>query len=122
MTFRNLSGNKISLVSGLFALPSLQTLHLDNQKTEDSVEFDIRSMEALSGSLKLLTASNNRVENLEQISLLKELRDLDICNNNVSEWNVSKPSFFNFILKFINVGVGKSFNELSFSGVHKCYQ
>lgn len=104
LTDLNLSGNKISLVSGLFALPSLQTLHLDNQKTEDSVEFDIRSMEALSGSLKLLTASNNRVENLEQISLLKELRDLDICNNNVSEWNELEKVLMNCLsLESINV-------------------
>ncbi|KAJ3213167.1 hypothetical protein HDU67_003220 [Dinochytrium kinnereticum] len=88
LTDLHLSGNKISLITGLHALPSLETLHVDHQKTSVPLEFDVASMEALSASLKHLTATSNRIKDLTPLTALCRLEDIDISNNDVSDWEI----------------------------------
>ncbi|KAJ3195026.1 hypothetical protein HK101_001288 [Irineochytrium annulatum] len=86
----HLSGNKITMVSGLEALPALQTLHIDNQRTSTALEFHVKSMEALSGSLKTLTATSNRINDLTALTALGQLNSLDLSNNEIKEWDEIK--------------------------------
>ncbi|KAI8852638.1 hypothetical protein BC829DRAFT_414359 [Chytridium lagenaria] len=87
LTDLHLSGNKLSLITGLHALPSLETLHVDHQKTNLPLEFDIMSMESLGNSLKHMTATSNRIKDLTPLTALRILQDIDLSNNDISEWD-----------------------------------
>ncbi|KAJ3095047.1 hypothetical protein HDU97_007329 [Phlyctochytrium planicorne] len=86
LTDLHLSGNKLTLITGLHALPSLETLHVDHQKTSQPLEFDVASMEALGNSLKHLTATSNRIKDLTPLTALGKIQDIDLSNNDISEW------------------------------------
>ncbi|KAJ3307885.1 hypothetical protein HDU76_004291 [Blyttiomyces sp. JEL0837] len=84
----HLSGNKIRFITGLLVLPSLETLHVDNQKIVDPVEFDSDSLHALAPQLKVLTATGNRLFDVSQLNVLTELEELDLSHNDLSDWEV----------------------------------
>ena len=90
---RSLSGNRIQHVSGLENLESLEILHLDQQKIDSPMTFDQKSIESLGVTLKKLTLSDSNVHSIETLSLLFELEELDISNNQLHD---IKVTFINY--------------------------
>ncbi|KAJ3411022.1 hypothetical protein HDV05_002887 [Chytridiales sp. JEL 0842] len=86
LTGEHLSGNRIGHIAGLQALPSLETLHIDNQKIEEPLTFDVYTMKALAPSLKVMTATGNKIHDVSPLAFLSELTDLDISHNSIAGW------------------------------------
>lgn len=78
-----LDENEISQVTGLDACVILEELHVANQRLPSfsSLQFDVLSLEAISGSLEVLEISGNGISVLEPFCVLYNLRKL-FCNNN----------------------------------------
>ena len=82
----NLSCNSISHVSGLDNLKDLEILTLDQQNITNPMTFDPDSLEALQ-SLKYLSLIQCQLINIETLSLLQDLRNLNLVNNNIDSLN-----------------------------------
>ncbi|PWA18210.1 protein phosphatase 1 regulatory subunit 42 [Gambusia affinis] len=78
-----LSRNRISVVEGLEELRGLKELHLENQQLEpgDQLLFDPMSVLALAESLCVLNINNNNVEDIKDLSVLKELEHFSAAKN-----------------------------------------
>ena len=91
---RNLIGNRIAHVSGLSNLPALEILHLDHQRIEGTMTFEIACMEALGASLQTLSMSQCKLKLIEPLSVLFELRDLNMVQNDIDDVEVCLEIFF----------------------------
>ncbi|XP_047205256.1 protein phosphatase 1 regulatory subunit 42 [Girardinichthys multiradiatus] len=78
-----MSGNRILMVEGLEELRGLRELHLENQKLEpgEQLLFDSRTLLALAESLCVLNVSNNNIEDIKELSVLKELQNFSAAKN-----------------------------------------
>ncbi|XP_038149515.1 protein phosphatase 1 regulatory subunit 42 isoform X1 [Cyprinodon tularosa] len=78
-----LGGNRIAVVEGLEELHGLRELHLENQKLEQGEQllFDSRTLLALSESLCVLNINNNNIEDIRELSVLKELQHFSAAMN-----------------------------------------
>uniref|UniRef100_A0A3P9Q6S1 Protein phosphatase 1, regulatory subunit 42 n=1 Tax=Poecilia reticulata TaxID=8081 RepID=A0A3P9Q6S1_POERE len=78
-----LSRNRISVVEGLEELSGLKELHLENQQLEsgDQLLFDPMSILALAESLCVLNINNNNIEDIKDLSVLKELEHFSATKN-----------------------------------------
>ncbi|XP_027861005.1 protein phosphatase 1 regulatory subunit 42 isoform X2 [Xiphophorus couchianus] len=78
-----LSRNRISVVEGLEELRGLKELHLENQQLEpgDQLLFDPTSVLALAESLCVLNINNNNIEDIKDLSVLKELEHFSAAKN-----------------------------------------
>ncbi|XP_012735001.2 protein phosphatase 1 regulatory subunit 42 [Fundulus heteroclitus] len=78
-----LGGNRIAMVEGLEELRSLKELHLENQKLEpgEQLLFDSRTLLALADSLCVLNINNNNIEDIKELSVLKELQHFSAARN-----------------------------------------
>ncbi|KAJ3395032.1 hypothetical protein HDU84_004490 [Entophlyctis sp. JEL0112] len=71
----HLSGNKLKFITGLTHLKSLEILHVDNQRCEESLIFDRVSMDSVGPTLRLvalesLDASKNNLQSWEELQYL----------------------------------------------------
>jgi Leucine-rich repeat (LRR) protein len=80
-----LDDNKISYCSGLEKCIRLEELHLANQNIPQhlSLQFDSKSLAAISRSLLTLEISNTGIEILSPFTVLKNLRKFFCSNNKV---------------------------------------
>lgn len=79
----HLGKNRITLVEGLEGLKSLRDFSIEDQilPPGEKLVFDPRSMTALSGSLEKLNVAGNRLDDLDDIGILRALRHLNLSNN-----------------------------------------
>ncbi|XP_072234454.1 protein phosphatase 1 regulatory subunit 42 [Leuresthes tenuis] len=78
-----LSGNKIAVVEGLDQLRELKELHLENQRLApgEKLLFDSRTLLSLAESLCVLNINRNNIDDIRDLSVLKELRHLSAADN-----------------------------------------
>ncbi|KAJ3122419.1 hypothetical protein HK100_012008 [Physocladia obscura] len=86
LTELHLTGNKIKHVTGLHNLPALEIFHVDNQRTENPVTFDSTCMDAIGMTVQKFTAAGNKIKEITALSGLIALEELDLSNNDISEW------------------------------------
>lgn len=77
----------VQVVEGLSKCTRLQELHLSGQKIRrhQSMQFDLASLHAIGRTLTVLTAADCVLRDLEELSLLGNLRRLDVSNNDIRE-------------------------------------
>lgn len=75
--------NKISVLEGLEGLRRLRELHMESQRLPpgDALTFDPRSVEAIRGTLHVLSIDNNGVTSLMPLTPLPYLTDLCCAGN-----------------------------------------
>ncbi|CAG5895925.1 protein phosphatase 1 regulatory subunit 42 isoform 1-T3 [Menidia menidia] len=78
-----LGGNKIAVVEGLEQLRELKELHLENQRLApgEKLLFDSRTLLSLAESLCVLNINNNNIDDIRDLSVLKELKHFSATNN-----------------------------------------
>jgi hypothetical protein len=81
----NLSCNRISFVCGLGSLFNLEILILDSQNISTSMTFDPKSLENL--KLTQLSLIGCNLQDIKELSLLKDLQGLNISNNSIISMN-----------------------------------
>ncbi|KAJ3212561.1 hypothetical protein HDU82_000500 [Entophlyctis luteolus] len=86
----HLSGNKLKFITGLTHLKSLEILHVDNQRCEESLIFDRASMDSVGvwPTLRCLTTSGNKIRSIRSLSGLVALESLDASKNNLQSWEL----------------------------------
>ncbi|XP_069007779.1 protein phosphatase 1 regulatory subunit 42 isoform X1 [Embiotoca jacksoni] len=78
-----LGGNRISVVEGLEQLHELTELHLENQRLApgEKLLFDPRTLVSLSESLCVLNINNNNIDDVRDLTVLKELEHFSAAHN-----------------------------------------
>ncbi|KAK2859447.1 hypothetical protein Q5P01_004067 [Channa striata] len=78
-----LGGNQVAVVEGLEQLSELKELHLENQKLSpgEKLLFDPRTLVSLAGSLCVLNISNNNIDDIRDMAVLKELQHFTAVGN-----------------------------------------
>ncbi|XP_041670426.1 protein phosphatase 1 regulatory subunit 42 [Cheilinus undulatus] len=81
-----LGGNRIAVVEGLEKLHELKELHLENQRLApgEQLLFDSRTLLSLSESLCVLNINNNNIDDIKNLSVLKELQQFSAADNKLS--------------------------------------
>ncbi|XP_007885041.1 protein phosphatase 1 regulatory subunit 42 isoform X3 [Callorhinchus milii] len=82
-----LGGNRISVVEELDGLTELRELHLENQQLPlgEKLLFDPRTLQSLSKSLSLLNVKKNNIDEIKQLSCLKNLNQLMAGENQIQD-------------------------------------
>lgn len=123
-----LDENELSVVMGLNVCENLEELHVASQRLPSytSLQFDPDTMQAICRTLQVLEISNNAISNLNQFSMLFNLRKM-LCKDNAVmdlaevECIVSLPRIeeCNFIgnpccllLKYRDITIGSSSDTL----------
>ncbi|KAJ3356433.1 hypothetical protein HDU83_001224 [Entophlyctis luteolus] len=83
-----MEGNKLKFITGLTHLKSLEILHVDNQRCEESLIFDRASMDSVGPTLRCLTTSGNKIRSIRSLSGLVALESLDASKNNLQSWEL----------------------------------
>ncbi|XP_075906371.1 protein phosphatase 1 regulatory subunit 42 isoform X2 [Nelusetta ayraudi] len=78
-----LGGNRIAVVEGLEHLRELQELHLENQRLApgEKLLFDPRTLVSLAESLCVLKVDHNNIDDIRDLTVLKELRHFSAADN-----------------------------------------
>ncbi|XP_039983160.1 LOW QUALITY PROTEIN: protein phosphatase 1 regulatory subunit 42 [Xiphias gladius] len=78
-----LGGNRIAVVEGLEQLSELSELHLENQELApgEKLLFDPRTLLSLAKSLCVLNISNNNIDDIRDLAVLKELQHFSAADN-----------------------------------------
>ncbi|XP_053198301.1 protein phosphatase 1 regulatory subunit 42 [Scomber japonicus] len=78
-----LGGNRIAVVEGLEQLSELKELHLENQKLApgEKLLLDPRTLRTLADSLRVLNINNNNIDEIRDLSLLKEIQHFSAADN-----------------------------------------
>ncbi|XP_029004599.1 protein phosphatase 1 regulatory subunit 42 isoform X2 [Betta splendens] len=78
-----LGGNRIAVVEGLEQLPELKELHLENQRLApgEKLLFDPRTLASVAESLSVLNINTNNIDDIRDISILKELQYFSAAGN-----------------------------------------
>uniref|UniRef100_A0A3Q3IAW4 Protein phosphatase 1 regulatory subunit 42 n=1 Tax=Monopterus albus TaxID=43700 RepID=A0A3Q3IAW4_MONAL len=78
-----LGGNRIAVVEGLEQLRELKELHLENQRLTpgEKLLFDPRTLISLAESLCVMNISNNNIDDLRDLAVLKELQRFSATDN-----------------------------------------
>ncbi|XP_041824354.1 protein phosphatase 1 regulatory subunit 42 [Melanotaenia boesemani] len=78
-----LGGNRIAMVEGLEQLHELKELHLENQRLPpgEKLCFDSRTLLSLTESLCVLNINNNNIDDINDLSGLKELQHFSAADN-----------------------------------------
>ncbi|NWV33433.1 PPR42 phosphatase, partial [Grantiella picta] len=78
-----LGGNYITVVEGLDKVEELRELHIENQHLPlgEKLLFDPVSLSSLAKSLSVLNISNNNIDELEELAVLKNLSYLKAVDN-----------------------------------------
>nr|XP_020455661.1 protein phosphatase 1 regulatory subunit 42 isoform X2 [Monopterus albus] len=88
-----LGGNRIAVVEGLEQLRELKELHLENQRLTpgEKLLFDPRTLISLAESLCVMNISNNNIDDLRDLAVLKELQRFSATDNKLQ--NIENPLF-----------------------------
>ncbi|CAK6972361.1 protein phosphatase 1 regulatory subunit 42 [Scomber scombrus] len=78
-----LVGNRIAVVEGLEQLSELKELHLENQRLApgEKLLLDPRTLCTLAESLRVLNINNNNIDEIRDLSLLKEIQHFSAADN-----------------------------------------
>ncbi|XP_038583650.1 protein phosphatase 1 regulatory subunit 42 [Micropterus salmoides] len=78
-----LGGNRIAVVEGLDELHELKELHLENQRLApgEKLLLDPRTLLSLAESLCVLNISNNNIDDIRDLAVLKELQHFSAADN-----------------------------------------
>ncbi|XP_019942943.1 protein phosphatase 1 regulatory subunit 42 [Paralichthys olivaceus] len=78
-----LSGNRITVVEGLEQLRELKELHLEDQKLApgEKLLFDPRTLLSLAESLCVLDISNNNIDDISDLAVLREIQTFSAADN-----------------------------------------
>ncbi|XP_036934197.1 protein phosphatase 1 regulatory subunit 42 [Acanthopagrus latus] len=78
-----LGGNRIAVVEGLEKLCQLKELHLENQRLApgEKLLLDPRTLLSLAESLCVLNISNNNIDEIKDLTVLKELQHFSASDN-----------------------------------------
>ncbi|XP_070784573.1 protein phosphatase 1 regulatory subunit 42 [Enoplosus armatus] len=78
-----LGGNRIAVVEGLEMLSELKELHLENQRLApgEKLLLDPRTLLSLAESLCVLNINNNNIDDIRDLTALKELQHLSAAGN-----------------------------------------
>ncbi|XP_068438031.1 protein phosphatase 1 regulatory subunit 42 isoform X2 [Clinocottus analis] len=78
-----LGGNRIAVVEGLDTLCELKELHLENQRLApgEKLLLDPMTLLSLAESLYVLNINNNNIDDIRDLTVLKELRQFSASDN-----------------------------------------
>ncbi|XP_061660999.1 protein phosphatase 1 regulatory subunit 42 [Syngnathoides biaculeatus] len=78
-----LGGNSISLVEGLECLDKLEELHVESQRLPpgEKLLFDPRTLSSLAESLFVFNISNNNIDEIHDLAVLKEIKHFSAIDN-----------------------------------------
>ncbi|XP_076577584.1 protein phosphatase 1 regulatory subunit 42 [Chaetodon auriga] len=78
-----LGGNRITVVEGLEKLCELEELHLENQRLApgEKLLLDPRTLLSLAESLCVLNINNNNIDDIRDLTVLKELQQFSAADN-----------------------------------------
>ncbi|KAF7668851.1 hypothetical protein LDENG_00279490 [Lucifuga dentata] len=93
-----LGGNSIAVVEGLEQLRELKELHLEKQKLApgDKLLFDPRTLLSLAESLCVLNITNNNIDGIRDLAVLKELQHLSAADNKLHDMEELEDVFSNW--------------------------
>ncbi|XP_075682271.1 protein phosphatase 1 regulatory subunit 42 isoform X2 [Rhinoderma darwinii] len=82
-----LGGNYLTVIEGLEGLQELRELHIESQKIPpgEKLLFDPRTLHSLSKSLSVLNISNNKIDELKELSVLENITQLVALDNNFND-------------------------------------
>ncbi|KAK5877650.1 hypothetical protein CesoFtcFv8_025136 [Champsocephalus esox] len=81
-----LGGNRILVVEGLENVPDLSELHLENQRLNpgEKLLLDPTTLLCLAESLCVLNINNNNIDDIRDLTVLKELRHFSAADNRLN--------------------------------------
>ncbi|KAM3860716.1 protein phosphatase 1 regulatory subunit 42 [Diretmus argenteus] len=90
-----LGGNSITVVEGLEQLSELKELHVENQKLApgEKLLFDPRTLLSLAESLCVLNISNNNIDEIRDLSALRELEHFSAADNKLHDMEEMEDVF-----------------------------
>uniref|UniRef100_A0A3B3S8M4 Protein phosphatase 1, regulatory subunit 42 n=1 Tax=Paramormyrops kingsleyae TaxID=1676925 RepID=A0A3B3S8M4_9TELE len=80
-----LGGNNISVVEGLEQLTELRELHLEGQRLLPGEKLLFMPSSLLAESLNVLNISNNNIDEIQDLAVLKRLKQLFAANNQLQD-------------------------------------
>ncbi|XP_001926121.2 protein phosphatase 1 regulatory subunit 42 isoform X2 [Sus scrofa] len=78
-----LGGNYIAVIEGLEGLEGLRELHVESQRLPpgEKLLFDPRTLHSLAKSLSILNISNNNIDDIRDLEILENLKQLTAVDN-----------------------------------------
>ncbi|XP_070709394.1 protein phosphatase 1 regulatory subunit 42 [Pempheris klunzingeri] len=94
-----LGGNRIVVVEGLEKLCELKELHLENQRLApgEKLLFDPRTLLSLAESLCVLNISNNNIDDIRDLTVLKELQHFSAADNKLHNMEELEDEFSHWL-------------------------
>ncbi|KAM8822379.1 protein phosphatase 1 regulatory subunit 42 isoform 2-T2 [Spinachia spinachia] len=93
-----LGGNKIAVVEGLETLCELKELHLENQRLApgEKLLLDPTTLLSLAESLCVLNINNNNIDEIRDLSVLKELQHFSAAGNRLYDMEELEDVFYHW--------------------------